>query len=106
MLCKVTHCAGCVSANTRPHQLRWGDWEMGDCYLMTTIYPAPQDISLHIQHMVCSILLGHAEVLVAKTHVCLNSDLTTLTENLPNLACPSYFMETHVFDTVVFHRKH
>ena len=73
---------------------------------MTTIYPAPQNISLHIQHMVCSILLGHAEVLVAKTHVCLNSDLTTLTENLPNLACPSYFMETHVFDTVVFHRKH
>ena len=29
MLCKVTHCAGCVSANTRPHQLHWGDWEMG-----------------------------------------------------------------------------
>ena len=29
MLCKVTHCAGCVSANTRPHQLRWGDREMG-----------------------------------------------------------------------------
>ena len=29
MLCKVTHRAGSVSANTRPHQLRWGDWEMG-----------------------------------------------------------------------------
>ena len=29
MLCKVTHCAGHVSANTRPHQLRWGDREMG-----------------------------------------------------------------------------
>ena len=29
MFCKVTHCAaGRVSANTRPHQLRWGDWEM------------------------------------------------------------------------------
>ena len=25
MLCKVTHCAGCVSANIRPHQLHWGD---------------------------------------------------------------------------------
>ena len=25
MLCKVTHCAGRVSANTRPHQLHWGD---------------------------------------------------------------------------------
>ena len=29
MLCKVTHCAGRVSANTRPHQLQWGDQEMG-----------------------------------------------------------------------------
>ena len=29
MLCKVTHCAGRVSANTRPHQLCWGDREMG-----------------------------------------------------------------------------
>ena len=29
MLCRVTHCAGCVSANTRPHQLCWGDGEMG-----------------------------------------------------------------------------
>ena len=28
MLCKVTHCVGRVSVNTRPHQLRWGDWEM------------------------------------------------------------------------------
>ena len=29
MLCKVTHCAGCILANTRPHQLHWGDWEVG-----------------------------------------------------------------------------
>ena len=29
MLCKVTHCTGCVLTNTRPHQLHWGDWEMG-----------------------------------------------------------------------------
>ena len=31
MLCKVTHCAGHVSANTKPHQqhLRWCDREMG-----------------------------------------------------------------------------
>ena len=29
MLYKVTHCAGHVLANTRPHQLRWGDREMG-----------------------------------------------------------------------------
>ena len=25
MLCKVSHCAGRVLANTRPHQLCWGD---------------------------------------------------------------------------------
>ena len=29
MLGKVTQCPGHVSANTRPHQLRWGDQEMG-----------------------------------------------------------------------------
>ena len=29
MLRKVTHCAGRVSANTKPHQLRWGDREKG-----------------------------------------------------------------------------
>ena len=29
MLRKVTHCAGHISANTRPHQVRWGDREMG-----------------------------------------------------------------------------
>ena len=29
MLCKVTHCAEHVSANTRPLQLHWGDREMG-----------------------------------------------------------------------------
>ena len=28
-LCKVTHCAGCILANTRPHQLCWGDQKMG-----------------------------------------------------------------------------
>ena len=28
MSCKVTHCAGCISANTRPHQLHWGDRKM------------------------------------------------------------------------------
>ena len=28
-LAKVTHCAGHISANTRPHQLCWGGWEIG-----------------------------------------------------------------------------
>ena len=35
MLHKVTHCAGRVSANTRPHQLHWGDQEMGTATLCT-----------------------------------------------------------------------
>ena len=26
---QVTYCAGCVLANSKPHCLRWGDWEMG-----------------------------------------------------------------------------
>ena len=30
MLYKGTHCAGCILANTVPHQLCWGDWEMGN----------------------------------------------------------------------------
>ena len=29
MLCKVTYCAGRVSANTRPHQPHWGDQGWG-----------------------------------------------------------------------------
>ena len=48
MLCKVTHCTGRVSANTRPHQLRWGDQKMGtaiiscvecsqDMYILQTV---------------------------------------------------------------------
>ena len=28
MLSSYTNCAECVSANTRPHQLHWGDREM------------------------------------------------------------------------------
>ena len=39
MLCKVTHCAGCVSANTRPHQLRWGDREMGTAIISCVPHP-------------------------------------------------------------------
>ena len=37
MLCKVTHCTGRVSANTRPHQLRWGDGEMGTAISCTEV---------------------------------------------------------------------
>ena len=33
MLCKVTHCTGCVFANTRPHQLGQSYQEMGTAIL-------------------------------------------------------------------------
>ena len=32
---QVTHCAGCISASTRPHQLCWGDKEMGTAIICT-----------------------------------------------------------------------
>ena len=32
---KVTHCAGCLSANARPHWPRWGDQEMGSVFSCT-----------------------------------------------------------------------
>ena len=48
MLCKVTHCAGRVSANTRPHQLRWGDREMG-----TYVYDSKCS-SMHVYDSKCS----------------------------------------------------
>ena len=35
MLCKLTHCAGRTLANTRPHQLCWGNWEMGTAISFT-----------------------------------------------------------------------
>ena len=41
MLCKVTHYAGCISANTRPHQPYWSEREMRTGYLMHKIqWPA------------------------------------------------------------------
>ena len=47
MLHKVTHCAGCTSVNTRPHQLCWGDREMGtaisctECSQVAGLRPSP-----------------------------------------------------------------
>ena len=39
MLCNVIHCAGCISANTRPHQLYWGWPGDEDCYLKHRMQP-------------------------------------------------------------------
>ena len=38
MICIVTHCIGCISTNTRPHQLHWDDWEMGSAVLCMQIH--------------------------------------------------------------------
>ena len=44
MLHKVTYCARCISANTRPHQLGCSDQEMHESvwFLMSTIILATQ----------------------------------------------------------------
>ena len=42
MLRKVIHYAGRVSANTRPHQLRWGDQEM-ETAISWQFNPLPTD---------------------------------------------------------------
>ena len=63
MLCKVTHCAGRVSANARPHQLRWGDWEM--MYGVTPIqvysvsFYVGNAIDLHLHTLLCEGLQSH-----------------------------------------------
>ena len=47
ILCNVTHCTGRVSPSIRPHQLRWGDWEMGSAkcilYILHALVKAQLD---------------------------------------------------------------
>ena len=61
MLYKVTHCVGCVLANTSPHQLRWDDQKMRNAtYLMQEVqldgklYPCSR-----WKHLKDSVLLMH-----------------------------------------------
>ena len=44
MLRKVTHCAGRILANTRPHQLYWGDGGMGPALNASGGWPYPKDL--------------------------------------------------------------
>ena len=46
MLCKDTHCVGCVLANTNPRQLYWCGF--GDCYLMQWTGLTCYMFSIHI----------------------------------------------------------
>ena len=66
MLCKVTHCAGRVSANTRPHQLRWGDREMGTANCSPTATSNKPE-SFHQLHslaysQVFHFLIGYSQI--------------------------------------------
>ena len=90
MLCKVTHCAGLVSANTRPHQLCWGDREMGtaisciECsqlagFISNSVEtPQKHRLFMHLFFMqlffiqglyVVIVIINHHVLLVCK-HVC------------------------------------
>ena len=55
-LSKVTHCTGCISANTRPHQLYLGDWELATTVSSTklsqVLYPqSSSKIPHHVNHI-------------------------------------------------------
>ena len=49
----VTHCARYIMANNRPYQLRWGEWKMGDWYLMQDVqsggWPYPSVLTCPLQ---------------------------------------------------------
>ena len=60
MLYKATHCAGRILANTRPHQLRWGDREMGTAI---SCIECSQMAGLHVYMCMC-----HMCVLLSVKH--------------------------------------
>ena len=70
MLRKVTHCAGRVSANTRPHQLRWHACSLvhstslfsGYRLLAVTVLQGDQRLPLALlQQMFWSLLRDHKQ---------------------------------------------
>ena len=64
MLCKVTHCAGHIFANTRPHQLRWGDREVGTAISCIHIFTVTSTHAVHngkLDGMINSTILTSSE---------------------------------------------
>ena len=58
---KVSHCAGHILA-TRPHQLHWGDWEMGTAIKMQSgRWPYPHGMCRH-KNFDCSFSLCNCHV--------------------------------------------
>ena len=63
MLCQVIHCAGRISATTRPHQLHWSDQEwynLADCHarLQITYISGQAALSLSIQDSSISYIMA------------------------------------------------
>ena len=54
MLCKVTHCARHISANTRPHQLHWGDTRQSR--IAVSLLHSSSVLS-HLKHCIAELLL-------------------------------------------------
>ena len=78
MLCKVTHCTGPVSANTKPHQLHWGDRtavSSSKCSQVAGLHAVGRDVSkaaslcvaVHcscVQLYACGVCLEEEEYIV------------------------------------------
>ena len=78
MLCKVTPCAGRISAYIKPNQLCWGGWEMGTAWGGShTKCKFPNDVSALVIGRLCKW----------------QQKLTTLGENLYQSLnkCSAYF---------------
>ena len=86
MLCKVTHCTGHVLANTRPHQLCWGDWEIGTA---TSCTECSQVAGLI--HMTCK----HIRNMVYNIYSCLSVCLSVY-----NCSSCSRFHATHFYNFI------
>ena len=92
MLCKVTHCAGRVSANTRPHQPCWGDHEMGNAIPCTECSEVARSVTSEVASSVtCAYMYAYAHAVQilgifarsASTH----TSLAELFYNVEHLQC-------------------
>ena len=80
MLCKVIHCAGRISANTRPHQVRWGNQEMGTAMSCTKCSQVAGLIHAHYTCIVfttCCLLqvyISHENYVICKNITCVTNN--------------------------------
>ena len=83
-LCNSSQAAHCISANTRLHQLLWGDWEMGTAISCTK----------------CSQVAGliHTEGIGTPKHTCIQCCFNTCSQTM---VVASAHMETTLRNTSV-----